>query len=111
MRKPLKEVKKEIDQEEKFKEKKNLGEKIIEEKEVILPEEFESTIIDSINWLFDVLAKRYGEKWKLSDKELEKLATCYSALINKYLPGIVSRFSIEINTIFWTTLILTKRLL
>ena len=75
-----------------------------------LPDELKGTVVRLVDWLFNTLAVRLGEHWKLQPDELETLAGCYVALGEKYLPEGLKRFSVETNAILWTGIILLKRI-
>ena len=112
MRKDFEKASKEIKEKEgKDKEKKIHQEKEVEEVEMIpLPDELKATIFKLVEMNFDLIAKRFGDHWKLDQKELKQLGSCYVALVEKYLPATVSRFSVEFNALFWTGIIISKRI-
>ena len=86
------------------------AEKLEEKVKIEFPEEFRQMILQTIDWTFNVIAKREGEHWKLESGELQLLGDSYVALAEKYLPEGASRLSVEINVILWTAIIVLKRI-
>jgi len=111
VKKEFKKVSQEIrDKLSSVKEEKIRLEKEIKEVETVaLPDELKATIFKLVEMNFDLIAKRFGDHWKLNEKELDQLGSCYIALAEKYLPSGVSRFSVEVNALFWTGIIISKR--
>lgn len=110
MKQKFKEIKKKILAEEKGEIEKEAIEK--EEVEIPnLPGEFKTIISKGIDQTFKVIAKRKGEEWNLQPDELEALSNSYSALAEKYLPTVSNRFATEISAIFWTAVIIFKRII
>ena len=85
-------------------------EKAEQELKAEFPDELKGTVLKLTDWLFNTLAKRKGEHWKLQPDELQTLADCYVALGEKYLPKGLERFSVEVNAILWTGIIFSKRI-
>lgn len=110
MGKGLKGTKAEIEAREKKADE--LLHKVEEEKKKLteFPKEFRLMILQTIDWTFNVIAKREGEHWKLQPDELQALGDSYVALAEKYLPEGLSRFSAEINAFLWTAIIVSKRI-
>lgn len=108
MAKKLKEIKKEIEDKEREEKAKKVP-PAPEEAKVEFPDPFRATVIRVINWTFNILAKRLGEHWKLDSDELTTLGDSYIALAEKYLPEGASRFSVEINVVLWTSIVIFKR--
>ena len=111
MGKGLKQTKEEIAKREA--EAGKLLEKVEKAKEKLteFPEEFRQMILQTIDWTFNVIAKREGDHWKLQPDELHSLGNSYVALAEKYLPEGLSRFSAEINAFLWTAIIVSKRII
>jgi hypothetical protein len=108
MVKKLREIKKEIEDKEREEKEKEVP-PIPKEKAVEFPDEFRIIVIRTIDWTFNILAKRLGEHWKLDPDELTALGNSYIALAEKYLPEGANRFSVEINVVLWTGIIILKR--
>ncbi len=111
MKKEFEKVVKEIkDKLFSVKEEKGRLEKEIKEIETIpLPDELRATILKLVKQTFNLLAKKGGDHWKLDQEELDQLGSCYIALAEKHLPSTVSHFSVEVNALFWTGVIILKR--
>jgi len=111
MKKNLKQVIEEIkDKESKLTPNRIDKEKELTKEEVTLPGEFDSIISNGLDITFDFLAKKFGNKWRLEEKELAQLTNSYTALAEKYLPVVIGKYSIEINAMFCTAMILAKRI-
>jgi len=67
--------------------------KEVKESLVLFDEQFLGSIIELP---FDFFAKRYGEFWKLSLDEKEKLTALSNKLASKYIPLWIERFADEI---------------
>lgn len=111
MKKDFEKVAREIKEKEgKEKKEKIYREKEVEEAETIpLPDQSKATILMLVEWIFNLLAKRLGDKWELNQDELDQLGSCYIALAEKHLPSAVKHFSVEVNALFWTGIIILKR--
>ena len=110
MVKKLREIKTEIEDKEREEKASKLIKKVEElEEKVKFPDEFRIIVIRAIDWTFNILAKRLGGHWKLDPDELTALGDSYIALAEKYLPEGASRFSVEINVVLWTSIIILKR--
>lgn len=111
MKKEFEKVAQEIkEKESKEKTEKSLREKEVKETETIaLPDELKATILKLVEQIFNLLAKKSGDHWKLEQEELDQLGSCYIALAEKHLPATVSHFSVEVNALFWTGIIILKR--
>lgn len=112
MKSKFKEVKKKILAEEgkETEQTKEKEEVEVEVNKTELPGEFKSTIASVLDLTFNVIAKRKGEKWKLQPQELEALSNSYVVLAGKYLPSALNRWAIESTAMFWTVVILLKRI-
>jgi len=108
MVKKLREIKTEIEDKEREEKLKKVP-PVPEEAKVKFPDEFRIIVIRAIDWTFNILAKRLGGHWKLDPDELIALGDSYIALAEKYLPEGASRFSVEINVVLWTSIIILKR--
>lgn len=111
MGKGLKQTKEEIRKKEKETEGGKTPPEIEEKIKVEFPEEFRQMILQTIDWTFNVIAKREGDHWKLQPVELQALGNSYIVLAEKYLPEGLSHFSAEINAVLWTAIIVSKRLI
>mgnify|MGYP000403805264 CR=1 FL=1 len=95
---------------------KDLAQKVLDEedkkgKEKEEMEEIEISTQFIWRWLFnDFLAKRFGEKWALSDYELEGLSNSIDKVLAKYMPSILAKYAIELEALTWITMILIPRL-
>ena len=94
---------------------KDLAQKILdqEEKKEKDKEEIEFEISTRFiwEWLFNsFLSKRFGEKWKLDEYELNGLSNSIDRVLAKYLPSILAKYAIELEAITWVIMILIPRL-
>ncbi len=55
---------------------------------------------------FDVLAPN----WKISDSESRQLANAYGAVIDKYFPGALGNFGIELTAVVMTLAVIAPRM-
>jgi len=109
VRKTLKEVGQEIKGKEKLREEAKEKIKEVGEMMVETPTEVYEIGRRCLKGVFDFLASRLGKKWKLEEKELEELTNSYIGLLNKYVPKILAKFSVEADAIICTSFIILKR--
>ena len=94
---------------------KDLAQKVLSEEEGKEKEkeeiEFEISTRFIWEWLFNsFLSKRFGEKWKLDEYELNGLSNSIDKVLAKYMPSILAKYAVELEAVTWITMILLPRL-